>query len=197
MGLLEGNVEKIKTYIEQFQDNNIYLPTRTIMLSGEIDLDNFRNFFKNIHALDAEKGTINIIINSEGGDLTQCKAIYDVIAGSINLVRGVVYGEASSSASIILQACDERLMTPNSYLMIHYGEESTSGHPLNKEMWDLKHKLDADWMFNVYLKKIKNKKKRYTKEQLKELIIFDKIFTAEEAIKFGLIDVVTDYPFNA
>ena len=180
--------DKIRSQIELFQDKNVSPETRSILLSGEVDLDMFKEFFKSFHILDKTEGTITVYINSEGGDLDQGKAIFDLIKGSKNYIRGTVYGEASSAASLILQACDERTMSSSSYMMIHLGEEATGGHPNSKLSWDTKYKKDTEWMLSVYLEKIKNKKPRYTKKKLIDLLTFDKILSVNEAIDLGLLD---------
>jgi len=184
--------DKVKNQIELFHSNNISIESRSILLSGEVDLDMFQEFFKNFHVLNSTEGTITIYINSEGGDLDQGKAIYDIIKSSKSYVRGVVYGEASSAASLILQACDERAMSKNSYIMIHIGQEGNSGHPDNRARWEAKYKLDSEWMMKVYLEKIKEKKPRFTKNKLTEMLRFDTILSAKEAIDLGLLDRVEE-----
>jgi len=184
--------ERIKGAIAQFHEYGIYYPRRSIDLFGDIDHDMFVNVFKNLHALDGTQGTINIFINSEGGCTTAGRAIYDAIKGCQNYVRAMVYGEASSMASIILQAADERLMSPGSYIMIHAGEEATSGHPENKKRWDDFLKKEEEWFYSVYMEKIKNAKPRYTKDKLKKLLTFDTILYAKEAISLGLADRISE-----
>jgi ATP-dependent Clp protease protease subunit len=180
--------DNIKEQLEVFHDKNVHIQSRSILLTGEVCLEMFTEFFKNFHVLNQSTGTITIFINSEGGDLDQCKAIYDLIKASGNHIVGTVYGEASSSASLILQACDTRTMSKSSYLMIHIGEEATGGHPSNKKAWDAKFAKDTEWMLNTYLVRIKQKKPRYTKAKLTELLKFDTILSTEDAAALGLID---------
>lgn len=169
-------------------NEQIYIPGRAITMFGDIDIDMFNNTFKNLHILDASEGTITIYINSGGGDLEQAMAIYDAITNCKNYIRMVVYGSASSAASIILQAADERLVTPNSYVMIHAGEEGTEGHPEIKKRWDAKFQRDNVWMEELYLEKIRNKKPKFPKAKLTEMLKFDTILTAKEAVELGLAD---------
>lgn len=183
--------DKLKDGISEFHDHGIYVPNRTVEIFGEINLEMFDRVFKNLHALDSTQGTINLIINSEGGDVTHAKAIYDAVKGCVNYVRGIVYGEASSSASLIFQACDERLLTPNSYLMIHVGEEGTSGHPEQIKKWQKKHEKDSLWIEDVYLEKIKLKKKRFTRQQIKSMLVFDTILYPKDAVELGLADNIS------
>lgn len=184
--------ERIKGAAAQFHEYGIFYPRRSIDLFGEIDHDTFVNVFKNLHVLDGTQGTINIFINSEGGCTTAGRAIYDAIKGCENYVRAMVYGECSSMASLILQAADERIMSPGSFIMIHAGEEATGGHPENKRRWDQFLKKEEEWAHKVYLEKIKNVKPRYTNEKLKKLLTFDTILYAKEAIELGLADRIAE-----
>jgi len=169
-------------------DEEIYVPSRSITIFGDIDLEQFNRVFKNLHILDATEGTITIYINSDGGDLEQAMAIFDAITNCKNYVRMIVFGSASSAASIILQAADERLLSPNSYVMIHAGEEGTEGHPEIKKRWDAKCLRDNQWMEDLYLEKIRNKKPKFQRNKLTEMLKFDTILEAKEAVELGLAD---------
>jgi len=186
--------EKIKRSIEDFHVYGIYVPRRTVEIFGEINEERSAQVIRNLHALDHTAGPINILINSPGGETMHGMAIFDGIKGCKNHIRGMVFGEAASSASFILQACDERAISPNSYLMLHVGTDpmDIDMHPEAKAAWDQKFKEDLVLMEDIYLKKIREKKKRYTRNQLKSLIRFDKILKAKEAIELGLIDRIEE-----
>ena len=62
----------------------------------------------------------------------------------------IVYGQAESMSSIILQAADERVITPNSYFMIHYGSSSASGDYLNVQNLAKYEQAICDKMIDVY-----------------------------------------------
>jgi ATP-dependent protease ClpP protease subunit len=185
--------DKLKDNLTNFHDNGIYIPRRTVSLFGGIDMDRFKTVFKNLHALDISSGDINLIINSEGGDVVQGKGIYQAIKGCSNHVRGIVYGEASSAASFILQACDKRVMTTDSYLLLHIGQEELSeNHPRNIDRLHEFYRELETWLESVYLKKIKEKKKRFTRNQIKSMLQFDKYIYPAEALELGLIDEIKD-----
>ena len=185
--------DKIKDYIDHFHDTEIYFPRKTVTLFGEINTDTFTTTFKNLHILDEKNGAINIIINSEGGDVVQGKAIYQSIRGCQNHVNGIVYGEACSAASFILMACDTRIMTPESHLMLHVGEEGMGcNHPRNIDRLHEFHRKLEEWIETVYLKRIKEKKKRFTRNQMKSMLQFDKYIYPDEALDLGLIDTIKE-----
>jgi deoxyribose-phosphate aldolase len=86
-------------------------------------------------------------------------------------------------------------MSENSYVMIHAGEEGTEGHPEIKKRWDAKLLRDNQWMEDLYLEKIKNKKPKFPRAKLAEMLKFDTILEAKEAIENGVddLDYVVDY----
>jgi ATP-dependent Clp protease protease subunit len=181
-------MNNIKDDLLIFHSSNIYLPTRTLFLTGEICEDMFNEFIRNIHALDATSGPINIKIFSPGGDINAGKAIYDAIMGCKNLTRGIAYGEIASCATLILQAFDERVMLPNSTMMIHVGSEGYgSAHPRNLDNAVEQSRRDESWMMGIYMERIKEIK-RITKKQMKDLLQFDTYLTADECLELNLID---------
>jgi ATP-dependent Clp protease protease subunit len=183
--------DKIKDHIGQLYDNNIYIPSKTIILSGGVDEDMYNTAVKGIHILDSYSGPINIKLMSEGGDLTVARALFDIIQGCKNYVRVIVYGEAASAATIILQAADSRVMTHSSKLMLHVGAESIpEDHPRNVDQLYVQHRIDEKWIEDTYLKRIKEKKKRFTRQQLKNLLTWDKYLTPKESFDLGIIDEI-------
>lgn len=180
--------DMMKEYLEMFHEHNIHIPSRSILLSGEINAERRDEFLKNLLTLDEKGKEITVFLSSEGGYTDQGKSIYDLISSRESHIKGIVLDEASSTASFIAQACDERIMMPNSYMMLHIGEESTGGHPTTKKRWDKKYEADTKVMEDMYLRRIKEKKPRYTRKQLQSLLTFDTILSPKEAIDLGLAD---------
>ena len=180
--------DNIKSYLSYYHDYGIYYPSRVIDLFGDIDQDKAQNVIKNLIALDATSGTINIHLMSEGGCVVSGLAIYNMIQSCQNHVRIICMGEVSSMATLILQAADERVMKPDSFLMLHVGsEQSGDMHPRAKEQWDKYMKKLEIRMEDIYLKKIKEKKKKFTRKQLQDMILFNRIFTPKEAHRQSIV----------
>ena len=180
-----------KDSLNQFHETNALFAERTIELSGEVNIDMYRNLLKNLTVMDRSPGEIKVIVNSHGGDTIQGLAIYDVISKCKNHITGIVYGEASSSASFILQAMDTRIMMPHSYMMIHIGTEGhPEDHPAIVKNWRDFHDKVEKSMEDIYLNRIKKVKPRFTRNQLKSLLQFDKILLPKDAIELGLIDKI-------
>jgi len=173
--------------------NNVYFPKRKIFLHGEINEKLYSSLTKNLCILDNSSGRIDIEINSEGGCVATCKAMFDVIKRCENFVAINVCGTAFSSASLLLQAADKggRSMTPNSDLMIHIGQDATpTDHPVNNmRLQDYYNQLEK-WMIRAYMERIREKHPRYTIKKFKELLLFDTYFNAKQALDFGLIDKI-------
>ncbi len=71
--------------------------------------------------------TIDLRINSLGGEIFEGVAIMAAIANHPAYVTGYVDGVAASAASFILMACDKIVMNPAATLMIHDGQGITAG----------------------------------------------------------------------
>lgn len=72
---------------------------------------------KKLRALNVN--TINVHINSYGGDVSEGLAIYNVLRESSAKIVTVCDGFACSAASVVFMAGDKRIMRPASLLMIH------------------------------------------------------------------------------
>lgn len=99
-----------------------FLKTRTILLSGEIDKESGERFIRQLLLLEAlGNDTINVLIDSPGGDVDAGYAIFDMIRFVAAPVKIVGMGLVASAAALILLAVpkDRRLGLPNSHYLIH------------------------------------------------------------------------------
>ena len=146
---------------------------------------------KGLISLDASNGEpIKIIINTCGGEEWDGMAIYDAIRSCRSDVIGLVYGQASSMGSVILQACFERVLAPHSVLMIHSGTLALEDRVENVENYVAFNKRYTELTNKIYLDKIRQVKHRFTKKQLQQLLEKDSYFMAREAIALGLADKI-------
>ena len=184
---------KLNDIMDTLHEHKADLSSKRIWLEGEIDEEVSGRFSKNISIMDSNMNgkPITIILNSCGGDVTEGLRIYNLILNCNNFVRVIVEGKAESMASVILQAADERLMLEDSHVVLHMGqEEYDSQHPINVRKWVEKADKDNLRIDGIYLKRIKEKKPKFTKNNLKDLILFDKILSAKETVELGLADKV-------
>lgn len=188
--------------IDKFHDYSLYIPQRTIYIGSEqfdvegnesgVDGLMAERTVKNISLLDStSKDPITIIMNNPGGDWYHGIAIYDAIKTAKSHVTVKVYGMAMSMGAIILQAADERILAPNSRIMIHYGYMGMeSNHPKIYQKWSREsEKLDA-LQDQILLEKIRERDPNFSLKRLQKMLDFDTILNAKEAVELGLADKV-------
>jgi len=185
------------------------IPTRTIYVgevaegprseSGDtpgVDFKLADHVVKGFHILEArsKEEEIHVLLNNPGGDSYQALAIYDVIRMCPCHVNVRVLGHAMSAASWILQAGDTREITPSATLMMHYGDFGFFGHSLDMTRWSKELERINSLMEDHYLDRIREKHPKFTRERLHQMIQFDKLVPAQEALQLGLVDKVFEYP---
>lgn len=195
--------KKLKEDLERFHDYGIFVPTRTIYIGseenhiehGESGTDGAmaERTIKNLHLLDQTSEPINIVMNNLGGDEYACFAIIDAIKRCQSHVVITAMGHAMSAGSLILQAADERVMSPLAVQMIHYGSWSCSDHAKTFDRWADENKRINKWMDAYYLEKIREKHEKFSLARLQKMLDHDTFLTAEESVELGLADRVEDY----
>jgi ATP-dependent Clp protease protease subunit len=192
-----------KDDIDKFHDYDFWLPDNTLYIGsqGYVDDDeagvDFRmaeKIIKNLHILDRSKHSegITIKMNNPGGCVNHGLAIYDAIITCQNRVKIIAYGQVSSMGSLIFQAGDERFMTRNCRIMLHNGQLSVGGESNNVYANIEENKNLDNLIYNIYLKKIKEKRKEFSRSQLVRKMAKDWYMGPEEAIENGLCDGIWD-----
>lgn len=183
------NIDQIVT----FHNYNIDVTTKTITLTGEVNDEMADTALKNLHILNLTNGKITIYLNTDGGSLDSGKVIYDAIKYSSNVIEIVCFSSVMSCGTLILMAGDKRTMSKNSRLMLHSGSEGLGiEHPRNVDAAYNNLRKDEEFIENVYLERMNekrrlDKKKLLTRKDIRDLITFDKYMDPEEALKLGLI----------
>jgi len=190
----------IRADIEIFHDCGILIPNRTIYFGSEIedegeeggvDFASSKKVIKNLLYLD-NKGDepITLYWNSPGGCVFRGMAIYDVIKGLRSKVIMIGLGMVRSMGTIIMQACDERILSPNTDFMIHDGTSVNYGETKTVIAWGKWDEKELDRMYSIYLEKIQVKHPKYTKKQISDLCTHDCIMSGAKALELGLVDKV-------
>lgn len=188
-------------HLGKLLDEGISLDTRTIFFSEEIDRESADSFIKRLHFLDNYKtGTITVRFGTEGGCVINGLRMYHALRSLKNHVRGIIDGECSSMGTVVSQAFDERCILPDSFMMIHKGEQTISGHPTNNENWLNLYKYYDNRCYQIYLDKINDKqkqkkKKKLTMKELQSMLDFDTIMLPEKVVSLGLADMILDEVF--
>lgn len=92
---------------------------RKIFLFGPLTEEKAANFLMAFQTLDVDPGVITVVLNSPGGSIDAGYTIYDVIRLSNNFVAIHGYGKVYSMAVAVLQAGDDRLLSPECLVMVH------------------------------------------------------------------------------
>lgn len=197
-------IEDVNSYGIDCRHREIYLHPH---ISNEtedpgVDYRMASSFYKNIRLLDSMKEEpILIHMHSVGGNWSDGMAIYDAIRIAKSFVTILVYGQAESMSSIILQAADRRVMMPNAHFMCHYGSSGGDGNYLDVQKYALFEKTIVEAMFNIYAENVINgqymkdhhtvpteeKVKSFLRRKLKD---GDWYINAEEAVYYGFADDV-------
>ncbi len=165
------------------------LKERIVFLTGEVNDEVASLICAQLLFLEAENPDkeISFYINSPGGVVTSGLAILDTMNYIKCPVSTVCMGQACSMGSLLL-TCGEkgrRFALPNARVMIHQPSGGFQGQATDmeihvKEILAIKKRLNQ-----IYVEQ--------TGKSLKEIEVAmerDNFMTAEEALKFGLIDAV-------
>ncbi len=149
--------------------------------------------------LDSAEGKPVVFnIASEGGDFFEGLAMAELISEYSGQTTAKGVGLVASAATIIMMACDEKVMTQNSYFMIHSAWTMVEGNA-DKMQKSLKllNSID-DQMAKIYTAQIQSKDKLIkgsydkTLETVKQMMKAETWLTANEAMEFGFIDSVIE-----
>lgn len=145
-----------------------------------------REFAQVIDALPTSVTTIELLINSPGGEVYDGVAIVNMMRAHRARIVAVVQGIAASAASFIACAADETIMAPNSTLMIHNSWGMCLGNADEMITYAaLLEKLDGD-MATIY-----TAKSGRPFDEIRALMAAETFFTAAEAAAIGLADSVS------
>jgi ATP-dependent Clp protease protease subunit len=135
---------------------------------------------KEIEALPKDIETINVFINSYGGEVAEALAIYNALRRHRAKVKTYCDGFACSAASVVFMAGDERIMSNASLLMIHNAWLLAIGdqNQLRKEADGLETINQAS--INAYMSRI-----NITEKELKAMMDAETWISAADALEMG------------
>ena len=151
------------------------------------------------------KRPILIHVCSIGGIWEYGMAIFDRIAMSPCIVTTLSYAHARSMSSILIQAADYRVLTPNCDVLVHLGDSELGNSPHEHSMAEAKwaERL-SERMMQIYAKRCARgpffKRKRYAKTGVIGFLkrqIRDKAewyMDGREAIEYGFADAILGDP---
>lgn len=127
---------------------------------------------------------IELFITSPGGDIDCAFAVYDTIRTIPNKVTTIASGQASSAATVVFLAGDNRLIMPNALIRLHTpGFFSDSGGRFSLQDIESKHK-NLKSIFD-HLLRVSAERTGQSVKVLRNLCRRAKHLSAEEAVKYG------------
>lgn len=140
---------------------------------------------KEIEGLDVD--TINIYINSYGGETAEGLAIYNALRRHKATVKTYNDGFACSAASMVFMAGDERIMSNTSLVWVHNAQWVSAGdyNDLRKDADDLEKINEA--AVQVYMNHIS-----ITEDELRAMMDVETWISPEEALEMGFATSITN-----
>jgi ATP-dependent Clp endopeptidase proteolytic subunit ClpP len=142
-------------------------------------------FIDTLKTLDTAQ-TVNVRINSEGGDVSHAIAIYNALNELPNVMIHID-GLAASSASFVAMAGNKTLMAGNAILMIHRPWTGAVGD--SDAMRQTGEILDK---FQPILTAAYSKKTGIANDKINEMLAAETWLTAAEALELGFVDEVIE-----
>jgi ATP-dependent Clp protease protease subunit len=104
-------------------------------------------------------------------------------------IQTIAMGQAASAAAVILAAgtAGKRLALPNARIIIHQPAMVDGGYA---QASDVEIQANEILRMRTWLEEVLAKHSNRTEEQVRDDIERDKIFTAEQALEYGLVDQV-------
>lgn len=168
------------------------LKDRIVFLGSQITDDVANSVVAQLLFLQSEdaKADVHLYVNSPGGSITAGLAVYDTMQFINCDVATYCVGQCASMGAVLLAAgaTGKRKALPNSRIMIHQPLAGMEGSAEDimihaKELTKIKERLN----------RILLKHTGHPLEKIEQDTDRDRFMTAEEALEYGLIDVVIEH----
>lgn len=147
---------------------------------------------------DAKGKDVTFNISSEGGDYFEGLSIANLISNYEGKTIGKGMGIVASAATLVLLSCDEKMMTKNSFFMIHSAWSFVEGNAQDmQKSINLLTNIDEQ-MAKIYTAQLQSKDKLFggdydkTLAEIKKMMQAETWMTAGEALELGFIDGLLD-----
>ncbi len=132
---------------------------------------------------------IYLYINSPGGSVTAGLAIYDTMQFIKNDISTICIGQAASMAAILLAAGTKgkRFILPHSRVMIHQPVGGSQGRASDVEIYTKELLRIKEELFKILSKHTGQTISKIKKDSDRDLFL-----TAENAVKYGIVDKVME-----
>jgi ATP-dependent Clp protease protease subunit len=144
------------------------------------------------HVAQKKKKELLLIVCSEGGSVEDAFALIDIIGASTIPVKTVGLGVIASAGLMIFLAGHKgrRMLTPNTSIMSHQYSGSSDGKHHELISIAKEFTLIQQRMLNHYMKTTGMTRATVMKKLLPTSDVY---LSAEEALKLGICDIVSDF----
>ena len=189
--VLPSFVERTNYGIKESNPYNKLFEERIIFLGAPIDDVVANDVMAQLIVLESTDPDrdIQIYINSPGGSFTALTAIYDTMQYIRPEIQTYCTGQAASAAAVLLAAGTKgkRYALPQSRILIHQPSGGTEG-PM--QISDLDIQAREIQRMRLLMEEILARHTGQPLEQIRQDVERDKIFTAEQAKEYGIVDDV-------
>jgi ATP-dependent Clp protease, protease subunit len=186
--VLPSFVERTSYGIKESNPYNKLFEERIIFLGVQIDDASANDVMAQLICLEGSDPDrdITMYINSPGGSFTSLMAIYDTMQYLRPDISTFCLGQAASAAAVLLSAGTpgKRFALPNTRVLVH--QPATEG--FYGQVSDLEIQAGEISRMRRLMETTLAKHTGQSEEQVRLDIERDKIFTAEEAKAYGIID---------
>ncbi len=191
--LIPTVVESEGRYERAYDIYSRLLKERIIFLGSDVNEASANVIVAQMLFLQAEDPTKDIFfyINSPGGSVYDALAIYDTMEFLTCDVQTIGIGVQASAAAFLLSsgAKGKRMVLPHATVMIHQPSSGTRGKVTDQEI-DLKESLRIKHLLEEIMAKNTGQKPEKIHDDMER----DKWLTAEEALKYGIVDKIVTSP---
>lgn len=179
--------------ITQVPADSRLLSQRKVFIEGEINAESACDFVKKIMILTSEDSskTIDVLINSPGGEINSGMLMYDVIQASQAPIRMFCIGKAYSMGAVLFASGNNgRFMLPHGELMLH---EPLLGNRVSGNSSSIKSISESLLETKRRMNQILAKHTGKSEEEIEKATSFDHYYSPEESINFGLCDKIVSF----
>lgn len=180
--LFSGN---ISAFAQEEEKELPLCAKEALILSGDITHEVLSGVISMaIQPCIAEGMKTELIISSDGGDVSPAIAMYDSVTllGDRKNLKTIGIGMVASSAVIAFLSGGEREITPNAQIYLHRISANLSGTYTSSDITDKQNMIEG--MDDAYAR-IVAKETKLSVEQVHEFMSKGMLFNAEDAVKYG------------
>ncbi|MBL7022204.1 ATP-dependent Clp protease proteolytic subunit [Patescibacteria group bacterium] len=179
----------------------MFIEKQTIRILGGINGDTIRGFEDRLAVVLSESDAelpIDIYITSGGGSTAMARVFFDIVRSIDHRIRTIGVGRVFSSAVLMLQAGDERLITPHTLMLIHpitwtSPDKGISYSMEELEMGDKERKYE-----DVFYNETLASRSHLSLKQVNEMKKGQTLLYPDDIIKHGLADaIIKQRPFES